>query len=146
MLYISVGPFTDDCIVNVKETFDYRKKPEWFAREDVRKFIMDIDKTEVIDGECLRSPILGVIAPERLSTGCKALILMMMYRQYKVYATRCGDNCAPDILDIASRQDLHIVLHHVMEFPEPFEAVVEESGVLVHSMEEFINEYYKFRD
>lgn len=131
--------------MNPKETFDYRKKPEWFERDDVRRVIRNIDKTEVIDGECLRSPVFGVISPERLSTGCKATILMIMYDKYKVYATKCGDNCAPDILAIAETKDLTIVLHHIMRFPEPFEAVVVESGVTVHTMGEFVDEFYKYR-
>lgn len=145
MLYISVGAFDKDCIVNVKETFDFRKKQEWFQREDVRRVIRNIDKTEVVDGECLKSPILGIISPERLSTGCKAVILMIMYDNYKVYATKCGDNCASDILKIAETKDLTIVLHHIMRFPEPFRAVVVESGVEVRSLEEFVDEFYKFR-
>lgn len=145
MLYISVGPFDKDCITNPKETFDFRKKPEWFQREDVRRVIHNIDKTDVIDGECLRSPVFGTILPERLSTGCKATILMIMYDKYKVYATKCGDNCAPDILEIAKTKDLTIVLHHIMRFPEPFEAIVVESGARVKTLEEFVDEIYKFR-
>lgn len=145
MLYISVGAFDKNCITNPKETFDFRKKPEWFQREDVKRVILNVDKTEVIDGECLRSPVFGVISPERLSTGCKATILMIMYPQYKVYATKCGDNCALDILEIAKTRDITIVLHHIMRFPEPFDAVVVESGVSVHTLEEFVDEFYKFR-
>ena len=128
-----------------KKPLIFEKKTEWFEREDVRRVIRNIDKTEVIDGECLRSPVFGTISPERLSTVCKATILMIMYDKYKVYATKCGDNCAPDILEIARTKDLTIVLHHIMRFPEPFEAIVTDSGVKVQTLGEFVDEFYKFR-
>ena len=146
MLYISFNIEDKNCIKSIDATFNYRKKQDWFEREDVRRVIKSIDLTEVIEGECLRSPVLGVIAPERLSTGCKAIILMIMYPQYKIYATKCGDNCSPEILRVADIEDRTIVLNHVMEFKEPFTAIIVESGIKVHSMKEFIDEFYKYRN
>jgi hypothetical protein len=146
MLYVSFGDVGTDCIETVNATFNYRKKPEWFNRDDVKRIIKNIDKTEVIEDECLKSPVLGTIAPERLSTGCKAVILMLMYSgKRKVYATKCGDNCAPEILNLAKNMDISIVLHHVMEFPEPFEMTIEESGHVVTNMKDFISEFYKYK-
>ena len=145
MLYISLER-DENTIVSIDATFNFRKKQEWFEREDVIRVIRNIDLTDVIEGECLRSPVLGVISPERLSTGCKAVILMIMYPQYKIYATKCGDNCSEDILKIASLEDRTIVLRHVMEFKEPFTATIVESGRVVNNMKEFINEFYKYRN
>ena len=145
MLFISLES-DDNTIISIDATFNFRKKQDWFKRDDVRRVIKNIDLTDVIDGECLRSPVLGVISPERLSTGCKAVILMIMYPQYKIYATKCGDNCSDDILKISSHEDRTIVLRHIMEFKEPFIATIVESGKVVHNMKEFIDEFYKYRN
>ena len=84
------------------------------------------------------------MSPERLSTGCKAVILMEVLEEPNIYATRCGDNCVEDILEIASRKDVIVTLHHYMKFPsEGFEALILNSGKVIHSMEEFVYEYYK---
>lgn len=57
MLYITVGEITKDCIVAVDRTFDFYKRKEWFEDEIVRKCIKEIDKSEVIGGEYIESPI-----------------------------------------------------------------------------------------
>lgn len=111
----------------------------------VQRIIKNIDKTEVVQGEVLKSPVFGIKAPDRLSTGCKATILLETMPGINVYATRCGDNCVPDILEIASRKDITITLHHCMRFPEDqdINAYIFETGNTVHTFDEFVNEYYR---
>lgn len=144
MLKVSLEDLNDSVCTTIDSTFNYYKKPEWFDRDNVREVIAGIDKTTVVEGEFLRSPVLGAMSPDRLSTGCKAVILMIL-NDYKVYATRCGDNCSEYILKAAENKDITIVLHHVMKFKEPFEIYVCESGKTVRTMEEFINEFYTYR-
>lgn len=145
MLYVRLGDFTDDCIVDVSSYFNIFKEKEWFADPFVREVIRGVDKSEVIGGEYIESPVFGGMSPERLSSGAKALILMKMCPQYVVYATRCGDNCAPFILELAGQQDVTILLHHCMAFPNDIHAIFEESGREVHNYDEFIEEYFKLR-
>jgi len=79
-----------------------------------------------------------------LSTGCKAVILMESLDNVNIYATKCGDNCVPDILEIASRKDVIITLHHPMKFPKDgFVAKMIETGNIIHTQKEFVHEYYK---
>ena len=94
MLYISLGDFNDNCITDVSGVFFLMKKPEWFADPFVREVIEAVDKSRVIAGEYIESSVLGGIAPERLSSSVKALILMRMRPDRIIYATRCGDDCA----------------------------------------------------
>lgn len=145
MLKIYVGDFKENCIVNVNGYFDVYKKKEWFNNPRVKEIIKNIDRSNAVKDEYIESPVLGAIPPQKLSGGCKAVILMEVLDKSHVYATKCGDNCVSDILKIAKEKDVEITLHHVMEFPEHFEAMMMESGKKVTSMEEFVDEFYKIR-
>lgn len=144
MLYISLGEFNDNCITDVSGVFNLSKKAEWFADPFVREVIEAVDKSKVIAGEYIESSVLGGIAPERLSTGTKALILMRMRPDRIVYATRCGDNCAEWIVKLSLSQDVHIMLHNCMKFPDEFEAIITETDRRVTSDREFVKEYYRY--
>lgn len=63
-------------------------------------------------------------------------------------ASACGDNCAKWIARLWKRDDLTINLHHVMDFssvPE-FEAVMVNTGVVVHSYREYVEEAIKIKE
>lgn len=145
MLKIYVGDFKDNCIVNVTGYFNLYKEKDWFNRPAVKRIIKNIDNSVVVKDECIESPVLGGISPQALSCGCKAVILMEVLDNPHVYATKCGDNCVADILEIAREKDITITLHHIMEFPEFFEAIMMETGKKISSMEEFVDEFYEIR-
>lgn len=148
MLKINIDfDFEKECITDVDSYFNVEKEKDWFNREDVKKIILGIDKTIAVKDEYMESPIFGAIPPDRLSSGCKAVILMLMCDDINVYATRCGNNCVPYILEVAKTKDVEITLHHCMEFPEDgWEALVVDTGVIVRSQEEFEDEYDKVYD
>jgi hypothetical protein len=68
----------------------------------------------------------------------------MFLRISSIYGTKCGDNCVPYILEIASEKDAILTLHHSMAFPEGFNAYLIESNKYIHSWREYIHEYYAF--
>ncbi|MGX8704452.1 MAG: DUF4869 domain-containing protein [bacterium] len=41
-----------------------------------KAIIRDVDRSEVLSGECINSPVFGQIPPERLSGGTKTLLLV----------------------------------------------------------------------
>lgn len=143
MLYIHIRGWEEKCVRQIDSFFNRHKREEWFGNPVVQRIIKDIDNTEVVQGEVLKSPVFGIMSPDRLSTGCKATILLETMPGINVYATRCGDNCVPDILEIASRKDITITLHHCMRFPDEFEAHILETGNTIHSFDEFVDEYYR---
>ena len=144
MLYIHVGGFELGCIKNVTGYFNLNKKKEWFNRPSVKRIIKRIDKTVAVKDEYLESPVFGGMSPEKLSCGCKAVILLeVLEGNPNVYATKCGDNCVEDILEIAKSKDITITLHHLMMFPEQFEAVIVETGRHIRSRKEFLDEWLK---
>jgi hypothetical protein len=145
MLKLRFGDFTDDCIVQVNGYFNSAKKKEWFNRPEVKKIIKDIDNSDAIKDEYIESPVFGGMSPQSLSGGCKAVILMEVLEHPHIYGTKCGDNCVPSILEIASRKNVILTLHHTMVFPEEFEAYLIEYDKVIHSRKEFIDEFYDFR-
>ena len=143
MLHIWVSE-PSNLIKDVNSFFFRTKKKEWFNRDDVKSVILRVDKTIAVKDEYLESPVFGGMSPDRLSGGCKALILMMV-QDRPVYATKCGDNCVPSILEIAQRKELYICLHHAMPFPDKFDAIMEDSGKAVSTRWDFLDEYYRLR-
>lgn len=147
MLYIHVdNDKTKNVIRSVDYYFNSHKKKEWFNDPFVKRIIKEIDNTIAVKDEYMESPVFGGMSPDRLSTGCKALILMYLTDEI-VFATRCGDNCAPYILEIAKKKDLHIMLNHCMRFPReiPFDAIFVDSNVKTTNGLEYFKEYYRVR-
>ena len=121
--------------------FKYNYEEEWFEDELVKKMVLDVDSSSVISAHAIDSPVLGVIAPERLSGGVKALIIMYQEPDLIVNASSCGNNCAKWILEIGKMQDITIRLGYEMEFEEPFDICIKNSGNVVHSYVDFLKEF-----
>ena len=149
MLHINIcHEFPKSCVKNIDVYFRYNKEKEWFNNENVKRIIKNIDKSDLQLGtELIISPVYGGIPPEYLSGGCKAVILLEVVDDINIYGTRCGDNCASEILEIAKNKDIYMTLHHCMIFPDiDFEIHLVEPDIIVHNRKEFINEYYKYRN
>lgn len=151
MLYVHVNEKIENYIYNVEGKFFRTKKKDWFNREDVKEVIKGIDNTIAVKDEYLENPKFGAISPMQLSTGCKSVILMIV-QDKPVYATHCGDNCAKYILKAAEKKDIHIVLHHCLNFAynlDPwnvtFDAMFVDSGKITHTYREYVFEYYRIR-
>ena len=121
--------------------FKYNFEEEWFEDELVKEMVHDVDGSTVLSAYSIDSPVLGIIAPERLSGGVKALIIMYMEPELIVNASACGDNCAKWILEIGKRQDITVRLGYEMRFEEPFEICIENSGSVIHTYAEFLWEF-----
>lgn len=143
MLYIHLTE-PDNCITKVDYWFNRHKANSWFNKDLVKEIIRGIDKTEAIKDQYLESPVLGGMSPDRLSTGCKAVITMLV-QDRPVYASCCGDNCASWILRVADERDVHIYLAHCMQFQSDFEVIFAETGTKTSSYKEYVHEYYKIR-
>lgn len=134
----------EGAIYNTSIFFKNTYQDKWITDEFARKVIADIDKSEVIGGQLIRSPVLGDIPPERLSGGTKALILMRNMPHKIFNASNCGDNCAKWILELGAARDFTINLYHVMFFEqESFEIRVMNARNgkmrIAHNMQEFLD-------
>lgn len=144
MLYIHIKE-PENGILLVDRWFNRNKKKDWFNQDFVREVILGIDQTAAVKDEYLESPVFGGMSPDRLSSGCKAVIALYVQDKRPVLVSCCGDNCIPYILKVSDMRDAHIYLRHCMKFPMKFEAVFADSGVAVSTRREYVEEYYRIK-
>ena len=139
MLTIIYGD-ESNCVYNTNVYFKNTYEPEWFETELAKQIVREVYDSEVLSSECIQSPVLGQIPPERLSGGVKTLLLILNEPEKIFNASTCGDNCAKWILEIGKREDVTINLRHMMDFGKDtvFEIKIKNGGEIVHSMKELI--------
>lgn len=139
MLTIIYGD-ESNCVYNTNVYFKNTYEPEWFETELAKQIVREVDDSEVLSSECIQSPVLGQIPPERLSGGVNTLLLILNEPEKIFNASTCGDNCAKWILEIGKREDVTINLRHMMDFGKDtvFEIKIKNGGEIVHSMKELI--------
>ena len=128
--------------------FDYHFEEAWFDDPLVRQIIQDIDKSTVVMGCVIRSPVLGIMPPQWLSNGAKTLILMLKEPWHEFNATSIGDNCGPWIIKIGHLHDITIVCTRIFRFHPPQEkdvadmnAVCDFNGMKIDSMVDYLDAY-----
>lgn len=138
MLSIFYGEMPE-AIFNTTVYFKNIYEDEWITDSLVKRMILDIDKSIVLDSGVIDSPIMGKIPPTSLSGGVKTLILMKNEPEKIFNASACGDNCAKWILQLAEQQDLTINLRHLMDFGrDAFYIRILNTNQIVRNMKELI--------
>ncbi len=128
-----------EAIFNTAVYFKNVYEDEWITDPVAREMILDVDKSIVLDGAVIDSPVMGKISPIALSGGVKTLILMKNDRSMVFNASTCGDNCAKWILKLAEAEDLTINLRHLMDFGDgEFDIHIINTDQVVHSMKELV--------
>ena len=119
MLTIHYGDM-DNVIYNTSVYFDNVYSPQWFEDSFAQRVIKSIDKGTVVGPNAIDTKILGIIPPEKLSSGTKTLLLMYFMPQNVYNASNCGDNCA---------------YYHILDFGNgKFTVTVANTGDVVHTM------------
>ena len=144
MLSIFFG-YDKDAILNVDTYFNNTYDEAYFDDPFVRKIISTVDHSEVQDRQCILSPVLGQIPPERLSGGAKALILMYEEDDFYTDLIVCGRNCEKLILDIAEKKSIKcslsgydISFDNLGDNDHPTPVRCENDGSLLRNHEEFV--------
>ena len=138
MLNVFYGDMPE-AIFNTSVYFKNTYEDSWITETFTKEMILDVDKSNVLDGAVIDSPVLGKIPPVSLSGGVKTLILMKNEPEKIFNASTCGDNCAKWILKIAEKQDLTINLRHLMDFGKnEFEIRILNTNQVVHNMKELV--------
>lgn len=138
MLNIFFGSMPE-AIFNTSVYFKNSCEDKWITDPLAREMILDIDKSTVLDGAVIDSPVMGKIAPTALSGGVKTLILIKNEPQKVFNASACGDNCAKWILKLAEKRDITINLRHLMDFGEgSFEIRILNTNQIVYDMRELV--------
>lgn len=132
-------------VYNTSVYFKNDYEDEWIVDPFVIEMIKDVDSSEVLYSGVIDSPVLGKIPPEKLSGGVKTLILVKFEPDVIFNASTCGDNCAKWLLKIAEKEDRTINLRHLMDFGKGnFDIEILNTGMIVHSMKELIENAVKF--
>ena len=148
MLKIYLGSLKNE-IRSASVYFDINYKTSWLNNELNRKMIKDIDESDVISENIIKSNVLETnIPPQWLSGGVKALICMNSDTSGRIFnLSNCGDNCAKWVFEISKHKDLLVTTHHYMSFSdvEDFEAEMVNTGKIVKSSEEYLDEFIKIK-
>ncbi|MBR1673801.1 MAG: DUF4869 domain-containing protein [Eubacterium sp.] len=132
-------------IYNTAVFFKNTYKDKWITAPLTVEMIKDVDKSEVVSGSQINSPIFGLMSPVQLSGGVKTLILTANDTTHIFNASTCGDNCAKWFLKMAEDKKVVINLRHLMDFgKEPFRIRVINTGKIVNNMKELILEAGSF--
>lgn len=148
MLKIVFGE-VENAVYHPPTYFDNQYEDQWITDPLSVAMIKDVDQSDVVGVHLIQSPVLGPISLKEISGGVKTLILMAFDKSGKIFnASACGDNCVKWIVEIGREKDLTINLHHVMDFSSvsELEAVMLNTGVVVHSYEEYLEEAVKIKE
>ena len=137
MLNIYFGDMPD-AIYNTEVYFKNTYQEDWITDDFAREVIKGVDRSEVLDKQLIKSPVLGMIPPTLLSGGTKTLLLIKNCPDMVFNASTCGDNCAKYILKLAKERDVTINLHHIMRFGKRFKAKIVNDGTVVESMDQLL--------
>ncbi|MCI8331689.1 MAG: DUF4869 domain-containing protein [Clostridiales bacterium] len=138
MLNIYYGDMPD-AIYNTSVYFKNVYEENWITNPLAREMIYDIDKSTVLDGSVIDSPVMGKIPPISLSGGVKTLILIANEPETVFNASACGDNCAKWLLKLGKEKDITVNLLHLMDFGnEEFAVHILNTDQIVHSMKELV--------
>ena len=119
--------------------FNNSYSSEWFSDPLAQRIIKSVDNGIALGPNAIQTKVLGIIPPEKLSSGTKTLLLMLFQPNVVFNTSNCGDNCAYWILRIASKRDVTINLYHLMDFGNgKFTARISNTGDIVHSMNELV--------
>lgn len=95
--------------------------PSWLKSELAFKILQDIDRAiEIRDGAILVKDLFTDkptwISSHDLSSGTKALLIMLNTDEDFVCLTRCGENCAKWVIEIMKLKPLKCTLTYLMPF------------------------------
>lgn len=140
MLNVFFGDMPE-AIYNTSLYFANVYQDRWITDPLSVEIIRDVDRSEVVSANLIQSPVLGPISPLSLSGGVKTLLLIKHDKSHVFNASTCGDNCAKWLLELAKPRKVVVNLRHVMDFGDgEFKIRILNSGVIVHSMSEFVHE------
>lgn len=142
MLTIYLGKdylFMNGKVNNVSAYFDEVYEPSWFTSEFSKKIVNQIDNVTYFgSGDVFISEKYGAMSATELSSGSKALLILLNEDDTLVSGDRMGDNCVPLLLELAKMKDIKITLCHLMEFPDDFEFYCIPYNKIINTKEDYV--------
>lgn len=128
-------------ILSVDILFNNIFEHEWLDDPLVREMIKDIDKSIVLSNQCIQSPVLGQIPPEKLSGGVKTCIMLLKVDDFMPDLIVCGENCMPWLARIFKERDCKVTMSgYDLTFRGlAIEGYCENDGTRIHNFEDWIH-------
>ena len=129
-----------DAILNIDVYFNHTFEYEWLDDQFVRDMIKDIDNSIVLSNQCIQSPVLGQIPPEKLSGGVKACIIIYKLNEI-VDLVVCGENCEPWLSKIFELKDCRVSMSgYDLSFKDlPIRGICENDNSHIDNYKDWVN-------
>lgn len=98
--------FDKEANLSVDIFFNHVFRYEWLDDPFVREMIKGIDNSIVLSNQCIQSPVLGQIPPEKLSGGVKTCIMLYKMDDFYTDLIVCGENCEPWLVKIFNAKEI----------------------------------------
>lgn len=128
-------------VLNVDVYFNNVFEYEWLDDELVRDMVKDIDNSVVLSNQCIQSPVLGQIPPERLSGGVKTCIMLYKLDKFLPDLVVCGENCETWLSKIFTLKDCRVAMSgYDLTFKGlTIEGVCENDGSIINNATDWVN-------
>lgn len=129
-----------DAILNIDVYFNHTFEYEWLDDQFVKDMIKDIDNSIVLSNQCIQSPVLGQIPPEKLSGGVKACIIIYKLNEI-VDLVVCGENCEPWLSKIFELKDCRVSMSgYDLSFKDlPIRGICENDNSYIDNYKDWVN-------
>lgn len=128
-------------VLNVDIYFNNVFEYEWLDDEFVKDMIKDIDNSTVLSNQCIQSPVLGQIPPERLSGGVKTCIMLYKLDNFIPDLVVCGENCEAWLSKIFAVKDCRVAMSgYDLTFKGlGIQGICENDGSRINNYNDWIN-------
>lgn len=153
-VWVNYPKNSEALVRDVGDTFDDYIDYSVIETDIGRRIVKETSNVvEVINHASLKTKWGGFISPDKLSGGCKVLLLMLCEdaRNELIFNnTACGGNCDKFLEEIVRTYDVNLFLgRFYIPLKDGFHAEgvkFMKSGLIVHSTDDFIDEFYRIDD
>lgn len=123
--------------IRFNNVFEY----EWLDDPFVCEMIKDIDNSIVLSNQCIQSPVLGQIPPEKLSGGVKTCIMLYKEEDFMPDLIVCGENCEPWLSKIFEMKDCKVTMSgYDLTFRNlPIKGICENDNSVINDYHDWID-------
>lgn len=139
----------DDELYYVDSYFDNCYEESWFSSDLAKRIMKEIDRVYECNGLSFTAKhfvdgLPVVLSPDKLSSGTKALLIMLNTDEPFVCASRCGDNCIPFLLEIAHQKPISITINNSFSPQPDFTFFSVNDNKIYNTYEDFVFRVIKY--
>lgn len=138
--------YDKDAVTCVDLRFNNVFEYEWLDDHFVKEMIKDIDNSIVLSNQCIQSPVLGQIPPEKLSGGVKTCIMLLKEDDFIPDLIVCGENCEKWLSEIFKKKDCKVTMSGYDLTFEGYDirGICENDNSIINNYNDWINKMCDF--